>query len=89
MMLTKEQALTEREFHHGECNRIIGPRGGVTVTQEIWRRNGQTQIWKTRPDHFRVPIKYGMYSYHEITHDTAKFFHAASECPLLREEVPA
>ena len=23
------------------------------------RRNGKTQTWKTRPDHFGIPVKYG------------------------------
>jgi hypothetical protein len=23
------------------------------------RRNGRTQRWKTRPEHFRIPIKFG------------------------------
>lgn len=34
------------------------------------RTNGATKTWKTRPDHFRMPIKYGFKGYGAITHDT-------------------
>lgn len=27
------------------------------------RRNGQTKLWKTRPNDFRIPIKMGLKSY--------------------------
>lgn len=33
------------------------------------RRNGRTQTWKTRPGHFRIPVKAGLKSYGEITHE--------------------
>lgn len=61
----------------------------MTVTQEVWRRNGKTQTWKTRPNEFRVPVKHGLYDYSQITTFYAHHWHAASECPLLREEVTA
>lgn len=32
-----------------------------------YRRNGKTQLWKTRPDDFRIPVKRGLYEYGEIT----------------------
>lgn len=37
----------------------------------LWscRRNGKTQTWKTRPNEFRIPIKYGFRFYGEITHE--------------------
>jgi hypothetical protein len=35
------------------------------------RRNGKTQTWKTRPTHFRIPIKAGFKHCTEITQDTA------------------
>ena len=83
-MLTKEQAINEHEFHAGTCKRTIGPRGGVTTKQEVWRRNGKTQTWKTRPEAFRVPVKYGLYQYSNILEWDAKDFHVASDCPLLK-----
>lgn len=33
------------------------------------RRNGKTQTWKTRPDEFRIPIKFGFKFCDAITHD--------------------
>jgi len=81
-MVTKQEALTAGEFHYGECKRIVGKRGGITLKIETWRRNGATQTWKTRPDEFRVPIKYGLYNYSEITHRNALEFHTADTCPL-------
>jgi hypothetical protein len=30
------------------------------------RRDGRTQYWKRNPDRFRLPIKFGMYSYGAI-----------------------
>lgn len=82
-MITFEQALTEREFHkEGGCHRHIGPRGGVTQTSEVWRRNGQTKTWKTRPGEFRLPIKFGLRSYDAVTEAHVHLLHLPSECPL-------
>jgi len=30
------------------------------------RRNGKTQTWKTRPNEFKIPVKYGLYEYFYI-----------------------
>ena len=59
-MITKEQAMTENHFidHWGDH----------------WRRNGATKTWKTRPDEFRVPIKYGFRQCYAITHVNAISF---------------
>lgn len=81
-MLTREQAFNANEFHYGPCNRIVGPRGGKKISQEIWRRNGETQFWKTRPEEFRIPVKRGLKQYGSIWHYDAEQVHAASECPL-------
>lgn len=35
---------------------------------KMWRRNGATKTWKTRPGEFRIPVKFGLYSYDYITH---------------------
>jgi hypothetical protein len=77
-MVTREQALTEREFHYdpeGHGDPCKGPRSN------LYRRNGATKTWKTRPTEFRLPVKFGLYGYHAITQDNATAFHAASECP--------
>ena len=82
MAITKEQALTASEFHAGECIRTVGPRGGVTITQERWCRNGRTQLWKTRPTEFKIPIKHGLKHYSYIT-ELDNNVHAAEDCPLI------
>lgn len=35
------------------------------------RRNGRTKYWKTRPNEFRIPVKYGMYEYFYIDNSNA------------------
>lgn len=84
-MVTKDQAMTETEFHYGECVRTVGPRGGVTERVEHWRPNGALKVWKTRPDEWRLPIKYGMRGYSYIDQYNADQFHVAGECPLNQE----
>ena len=82
-MITLDQAKTVHEFHaEGGCTKTVGPRGGVTIRQEIWRRNGRTQLWKTRPDEFRVPVKYGLYNYSSATTGNAEAWHTREDCPL-------
>ena len=74
------------EFHYigrHDCNRTIGPRGGVTESIVRARSSGRCQTWKTRPNEFRLPVKHGMYESSEITQDNASDWHLASECPLL------
>lgn len=76
MAITKEQAVNEnnREFHSDT-------RNGIHIAKcDRWRRNGKTQAWKTRPDEFKIPVKFGLYGYGYITELTASCFHLASEC---------
>jgi hypothetical protein len=35
------------------------------------RVNGRCKTWKTRPTHFRLPVKYGLRHCFYITHDNA------------------
>jgi hypothetical protein len=39
---------------------------------KLWRvrRNGMTQLWKTRPAEFRIPVKAGFRSTGEINHNS-------------------
>lgn len=69
------------EFHAGTCSVITGPKGGVREKHEVWRVNGKCQTWKTRPEAFSLPLKYGFkgpYTY--LTQDNAADFHAAEDC---------
>lgn len=86
-MITKEEAINPANiyFHEGQCKRIIGPRGGITTRVTVWRRNGQTKTWKTRPNEFRIPVKHGFYSYGYINELNAGEFHLESDCNLLKE----
>lgn len=84
-MLTEYQIANAHAFHFGECKRIVGPRGGVTITREVWRRNGSTKRWKRQPNRFSIPVKYGFrgpYTY--VTDDNAHMFHAEAACDILR-----
>lgn len=96
-MVTKEQCIAagdwmatgDKTFHYTgkhDCTRIVGSRGGVTTRITQVRANGKCQVWKTRPNEFRLPVKYGLYEYGEITHENASDWHVASECPLNHEE---
>lgn len=76
MAITREQALTLGTFHW--------PWKRTTDTEQqcaVWRRNGQTQTWKTRPDDFRVPVKWGLRRYGQITQAEAGAFYAPADCP--------
>lgn len=64
-MVTKEQAMTANEFHD-EAHHY-----------QRWRRNGKTQTWVTRPDEFKIPVKFGLYQYGYITELNAIHFHVA------------
>lgn len=82
--LTMQEALTANEFHAGTCSRTVGPRGGITIQQEVWRRNGSTKTWKRRPTDYAIPVKHGMRTYNTITQDDTNV-HTAANCPLNTE----
>lgn len=73
MAVTKHQAETEDSFHSSVYTNADG-------SCQRWRRNGKTQTWKTRPEDFRVPIKYGLRGFSAIEKSSADLFHVASEC---------
>jgi len=55
-MITKEQAVSSQyrhEFHHVTEKNADG-------TAVRCRVNGQCKTWKTRPEEFRLPVKYGL-----------------------------
>lgn len=45
-------------------------------TDRWWkcRRNGKTKLWKTMPDRFRIPIKYGFRFYGAIDEEDLMFW---------------
>lgn len=87
-MITREQAIQLRhgdELHVNPCVIHAGPRGGEKLKQERWRVNGVVKLWKTRPTHFRVPIKWGLKVCAYLDHNNAHLFHLATECTPLRK----
>lgn len=59
-----KQLLTADRFEHVSLKNADGSPLRV-------RRNGKTVAWKTRPDQFRIPVKYGLKTYLNITHENA------------------
>lgn len=83
-MITRAQALTAGEFHQDSPTRPPQTKAGQRSCY-VWRRNGATQTWKTRPDDFRVPVKYGLRQYGQIRQADAAAYHVAADCPYARE----
>lgn len=52
-MITKSQAMWCGTFYHRTERNADG-------TAVRCRANGKCQTWKTRPDDFRLPVKYGL-----------------------------
>ena len=92
-MVTKEQAMTERDFIQvamaTKKGRVkLGSDGymiqeyNLNKTEKLakpnkWRASGKCQTWKTRPDEFKLPIKYGLYANDYLTHENAHLFEVA------------
>jgi hypothetical protein len=73
MPVTKTQALRADRFHYEPAC--------TPARTERWRRNGATKLWKTRPDEFRIPVKYGLRDYSYITELNGHKFHTEADCP--------
>lgn len=58
-------------YHVAERNADGSPRR--------YRPNGKMQVWKTRPKEFRLPIKYGMYGYHQLTDGNCHLFRTEAD----------
>ena len=92
-MITKQDVLTETEFHaEGGCSTTVEPRGGVKNHIEVWRVNGAVKTWKRRDDVI-MPVKWGMgygrgsYSYVRWPQD-AHLWHTRAACPVLANTAP-
>lgn len=70
-MITYQQALTENNFEH------VSKTNKSDKQPMRVRRTGKTKTWKTRPDEFQIPVKYGLYESGYITHDNAKEWNVA------------
>jgi hypothetical protein len=70
MTVTKEQAMTKRDFEHTT----------LRDSQGNWvrcRATGKCQTWKTRPEDFKLPVKYGLRDSFYITNENAKEWRVA------------
>lgn len=64
-MITKEQAMTERNFEHTTVKNADG-------SALRCRANGKCKTWKTRPNEFKLPVKHGLFNYFYIDQDNAE-----------------
>jgi hypothetical protein len=67
-MVTYEDTITASEFY------IDGEKYADGKNTKRCRRNGATKTWKTRPGHFRIPVKYGLKTCFYITHANAHHY---------------
>lgn len=81
-MITKEIALTVHSFFHVTLRNADG-------TAVRCRANGKCQTWKTRSDDFRLPVKYGLKQYFDITPWNAHEWltYDPTECPTAFQEM--
>ena len=65
--ITKELAM---ELKHGDYifSKLYSDSRGNPVRARV---NGKCKTWKTRPEEFRLPMKHGLKSCFNITHDDA------------------
>jgi hypothetical protein len=63
-MITKEQAMTAKLFHH------VSEKNSDGTPLRV-RRNGKTQTWKRDTERFLIPVKYGYKRCLYITNETA------------------
>lgn len=79
-MITKEQALdpSSREFWHMKMKNADGTPLRV-------RRTGQTQTWVTRPNEWRIPVKYVLRDGAYITQQSAHLWCLPKNWPIESE----
>lgn len=70
-MITKQDAMTARHFEHVTMKNADG-------TPLRARANGKCQTWKTRPDEFKLPCKYGLKQCFYIENTNASDWRVAS-----------
>lgn len=60
----------EGALERGQLWTLMGMKDGKAKYWKL-RRNGQTQLWKTRPLDFRIPVSFGFRGHGEVTHNMA------------------
>lgn len=70
-MVTKSQAILADNFTH------VSKKNSDKTALRV-RRTGKTQTWITRPNEFKIPVKYGLYESGYITHLNAHEWNVAT-----------
>ena len=83
-MITRDQAINNQTFYLIESHRRDGKPDRVVAV----RRSGKTQTWKTRPDDWSLPTKYGLYRSIRWTHRDARLLYATQEDAQLDIDYP-
>lgn len=73
--ITQFDAINATELH---VNGLFNADG----TCMRYRRAGRTQLWKTRPDDYRMPVKHGLRDHAQITPAYAAHVHTPENCPF-------
>ena len=83
MTITKEQAFKCTCVHAPGCafNATADKRHQFSV--KVWRKNGEVKEWKRQPTKFRMPVKYGMYSYDYV--DETTDCHLPEDCQARKD----
>jgi hypothetical protein len=63
-MVSKQQAMVHTRFEHVTLK-------NADNTPVRARASGRCQTWRTRPDEFKLPVKYGLKNSFYITHENA------------------
>ena len=69
-MITKDQAMSNCYFKHVS---LKDSRGNPIQC----RASGKCKTWKTRPEEFKLPVKYGLYQSFYITPENAHEWNVA------------
>lgn len=83
--VTKYKAGSAERFHLNNCFVSYTPNGSVELEQNVWRKTGALQTWKTRPDEFSLPIarvKRGARNTVLTQQNGVGMYHTAEDCPL-------
>jgi hypothetical protein len=85
-MVTKQDCISAR---YGDHFRYL--QGTYSRSKELKkvRVSGKCQTWKTRPDDFKLPVKYGMYESLYITPENASLFVTEQEYQSRKEQAQA
>lgn len=68
--MTKQDAM---DAHYGQTFYHVTARNADYTAVRV-RVSGKCKTWKTRPEEFRLPVKYGLYQSLAITHENCGDF---------------